>query len=538
LASSQEKSFDKDSITQVLFTKSCFLDSDLKQDDKEDHKQRDLMFYNTNMDILKRSRFIYYIENNFFSKKYPVIRLEGDVDINDKNFYKYEHKNIVFTDGILRVNKNIEGSIAVFNGRVIIDPNSGYENYIYLYNSYLQVDSSFKNFFIVCANEDQIVAFENNRALQFAIEKSTPYYIYDYLKGGPTFKYNRVEGPFFGLSIDKSFYWNEAKNYSYSATTGYAFGNHRWTGSLAIDYWIGNEDRIEFGGEVFSLTDSKDNWRISDIENTLSSLFIHEDFKDYFLREGYLFHITKYYSKIFEFGITFIQDNYKSQQKNYDWAMFGGHKKFRDNPSVLNGIIRSFVFSCNYNSYAKDYYLTGWDINSEFEIANGVSKYNKFVLYVRNYSLLKNIISFINNSQVRFNTRLMFGTADQNLPFQKSFDIGGLGTVPATNFKTLNGNKMLLANLEFSYPTLELLGINSMNLSEDLTNIIISYDIGFTCNSISNTLFSGFNINKETVLHGVSIALGTFRDRIRLGLAFRLDKSESPRLIFRVARPF
>ena len=534
---SQEKIFDKDSSNQMIVTKSCFLDMGLKQDEKKNYNERDLMFYN-NMDILKRSRFIYYIENNFFSKKYPVIRLEGDVDINDKNFYKYEYTNIVFTDGILRVNKNIKGAIAIFNGRVIIDPKSGYENYIYLYNSYLEVDSSFKNFFIVCANDNQIAVFENTQALQFAIDKPITYHIYDDLKSGVTFRYNRVEGPFFGVSLGKNFYWNGSKDYSYSGKIGYGFGNHRWTGSLAFDYWMGNEDRIEFGGEIFSLTDSKDNWKINIIDNTLHAFFIHEDFKDYFLREGFLLQINKYFSKIIKFGIAFNQDNYKTQQKNYDWALFGGNKKFRDNPSVSDGIIKSVVFSFNYKNYDNNYYLNGWDINYEFEIANGVSNYNRMFLDVQNYLFLKNIIPFINNNRTRFNTRLLFGTANKTLPFQKSFDIGGLGTIPATGFNILRGNKMLLTNFELSYPILELFGLKYSGLIESYTSVIISYDFGFAYNSLSNNIFDGFNINKETVLHGAGIALGAFNDRIRLGVAFRLDKQESPRLFFKFTHPF
>jgi hypothetical protein len=211
---------------------------------------------------------------------------------------------------------------------------------------------------------------------------------------------------------------------------------------------------------------------------------------------------------------------------------------FRDNPPVENGIIRSVVFSFNYNDYARSYSATGWDISSEFEIANGIANYNRIFVDVRNYSLLKDIIPAVNNNIARFNTRIIFGAADKELPFQKSFDIGGLGTVPATGFKILNGNKMLLANLEFSYPTLELFGIKSIGLREGVTNIIISYDFGFASNSLSDNIFSGFDLNKETVLHGASIALGVLRDKVRLGVAFRLDKPESPRLILRFARPF
>ena len=537
-ANSQENIYDTDSVVQVPLRKSCFIDSDLKQGGKEYYVKNNLMFYNNDMDILKRSRFIYYIESNFFDKKYPVIRLQGDVEINEKNYNEYKNKNIIFTDGVLQVCKNIEGSIAAFNGIVIINPNSEYENYIYLYNSYLHTDSSFKNNFIICASEDQIVNFENYQALQFNVKQSASYYIYSDLKRGPLFRYNRVEGPFFGLSLDKNFYWNGVKNYSYDAAVGYGFWNHRWTGFLAFDYWIGNYNRMEFGGKVFSLTDSKDNWRIGNTENTLAALAIHEDFKDYFLKEGYLFHITKYYSKIVKLGITFVQDNYRSQQKNYDWAIFGGHKKFRDNPSVVNGVIRSVIFSFNYNSYVPNNYFTGWDINSEFEIASGVTEYNKIFLDVRRYLLLRNIIPFIDNNRARFNIRLMVGAADKELPFQKSFDIGGLGTVPAAGFKILNGNKMLLANLDIAYPVLELFGIKPFGMLEDLTSIIISYDFGFAANSMSNNIFNGFDMNKETVLHGLSVALSAFNEKVRFGAAFRLDKAEPPRLIFRIAQPF
>ena len=53
---------------------------------------------------------------------------------------------------------------------------------------------------------------------------------------------------------------------------------------------------IELGGGRVHLTDTKDQWIISQHENTAAALLIHEDFRNYFQRNGYTVDVA-YYAK-------------------------------------------------------------------------------------------------------------------------------------------------------------------------------------------------------------------------------------------------
>ncbi|MDD1750215.1 MAG: hypothetical protein LUO89_10110, partial [Methanothrix sp.] len=81
------------------------------------------------------------------------------------------------------------------------------------------------------------------------------------------FRYNRVEGLFLGLGSEKKYYWDGRKEFSPYGSIGYGFIAHRWRGNigLARQFAIGSpgDDRLfEIGIEGYSLTDTKDQWRI------------------------------------------------------------------------------------------------------------------------------------------------------------------------------------------------------------------------------------------------------------------------------------
>ena len=96
------------------------------------------------------------------------------------------------------------------------------------------------------------------------------------------FRYNRVEGLFFGLNSPQRYFW-QGHHVTLFGTGGYGFSAHRWrySGGVAQQFGAGSR-MLEVGVEGHSLTDTRDQWIINEGENTLAALFLHDDYRDYF----------------------------------------------------------------------------------------------------------------------------------------------------------------------------------------------------------------------------------------------------------------
>jgi len=472
--------------------------------------------------------YVDYIEEKYFRNKKPTIVFNNDVVINAEDII---NANVILINGSLKLDGRINGAIASLNSSLLIEKGSFVENNIFLFNSSLKADSLFDFKKISCESARDITERDNTGFLKsyknhFRIKN-------DDFTGNGLIRYNRVEGLYIGLKSDRKYHWNGRKNYSFSGGFGYAFGNHRWTGNAEYYLWFGNENRIEFGSELHSIIDSKDNWIIDDIENSLSSFFIHEDFKDHFLKEGGSVYLSQYLNKNTVFRISYNQENYRSQNVNTDWALFGGKKRFRNNPEVTNGILKTLMLGASYNSVERYSYMpNGWDIELHFEKTNGVESFNRVVFDVKRYELF--------NNGHHLSGRVRFGSSNNILPEQKSFDIGGLGTIPGIAFKSLSGNRLLLFNIDYSFPIFELFDdfFDEEYKYNDRINVIFSYDAGYLYNSTSKDYFKDFNFEKNYTRQDFGISIGLNRNLIRIGAAFRLDKSEPAKFVFRISRPF
>jgi hypothetical protein len=480
---------------------------------------------------IERINLLGFIEDRYFLNDKRTVQFIGNTTIDSSDIINC---NIIIFDGTLTINKNISESIAGVNSKIIIKNNSDIKGSVILFNSSIIADSSFQMKNVICGDLND---YDRN---------IVPNYTYNYF-GHPNFRYfneespgrsairyNRVEGLYLGINSDKKYYWNGKKNESFYGTFGYGFGNHRWSGVFGYDRWFGNSDRTEVGIEAHSITDSKDNWRVDNTENSLAAFFIHEDYKDYFLKEGWSVHTAKYFDRSTVIDVKFINDNYRSQTNNTDWSLFGGDKRFRFNPPAKEGLLQNLIFSVNHvTADQKEYMPNGWNISANYEIAGGISVYNRVLVDIRRYFLFDN--------QNHISLRVMAGSADHFLPWQKSFELGGIGTIPAVSHNSLSGNKMLMANIDYSIPFIDVFtGFFNWNNyhHNSLGNLIISYDAGYAYDSPSNNLFKGFSIDKQSTRQDLGLSFGFDRNKFRIGAAFRLDKNEPAQFIFRLNQPF
>jgi hypothetical protein len=391
----------------------------------------------------------------------------------------------------------------------------------------------------------------SHKFVRYGVPKYVPWIPENFIEKHFTLRYNRVESVFLGLGSEKKYYWEDGKGFNPFGSIGYGFGSHRWAADLGLSRQIaiGSWDRdrlIELGIEGYTITDSKDQWRISSLENSLASFFLHEDFRDYYWKDGAKVHtayLVRDQDLFGEVRVAYQIDRYGSMDNSADWALFGGHKSFRDNPQINEGIMRSIGTLAGFSTASRSRYGTeGWNVHVTAEFAGaglgGDFRFEQYILDVRRYQPL----GFYDN----FNIRLRAGTAHGTLPLQKSYQIGGMGSLPAFSFNefpgdTLGANRMLLMNAEYVLNG-DFLGDLDFWPSFIMRhiNLILVADAGLVRTASAETSpFSGFggirwNEFRSDLGFGISNRSGSFR----LGWVWRIDRDEPATLLLRVEAPF
>jgi hypothetical protein len=360
------------------------------------------------------------------------------------------------------------------------------------------------------------------------------------------FRYNRVESVFLGLGTEKKFYWDGEKVWNAYGSIGWGFKSHTWRSNLGLvrQFALLSDEGsgiMELGVEGYTLTDTKDQWIISQNENTASALLIHEDFRNYFERKGFTIHTAYYLKHDYlkgELKLAYLTDSYDSLANKTDWALFGGSKKFRANPAIDPGKMRSVILSGGISTMTKTSRAQeGWCLfgSAEFAKKNWGSEF-EFYQYIFDMRRFQPLGRYEN-----FNVRVRVGTSTGVLPPQKEYELGGLGTMNAFPFKSDIGNRMMLVNMEF---------ILNGNVLDDLNfwptwifqhvNLILTSDAGFTrsarpCAGAAQA-FGGMKLNEFH--HNFGVALGNQTGSYRIGFAWRTDRPAPVQFLLRFSRPF
>jgi len=271
--------------------------------------------------------------------------------------------------------------------------------------------------------------------------------------------YNRVDGLTLGLQFPRPGWWaNRNHNYALLGKGAYSFGRKAWQYQLGLERWTGGNFRFGIGGEFHDMTDSQDDWIICDHENALAAAFIKEDFKDYYRRAGYSLYATQHFGREAKLKVGYHSDDFYNLGKVTNWSLFGKNKRFRANPYALStglpGIERENP-SMHINSWQAVLRIDtknngggpkrGWDITAFAEKTENskasAMEFERYIVDVRRFQPL----GFGENISVR----LRAGTSVGILPPMYFFDLGGISTLRAMDYKAMTGDRMVLGNVEY-----------------------------------------------------------------------------------------
>ncbi|KAA3619953.1 MAG: hypothetical protein DWQ05_04300 [Calditrichaeota bacterium] len=351
------------------------------------------------------------------------------------------------------------------------------------------------------------------------------------------YRYNRVEGLFLGANVPAvDNFESEMVNLDFNGFFGYGFATEEWRYRGNVELWLFGKHGPVLGMTAYNLTDSDDEWIIPTEENSLAAFLIREDFQDYFQREGFGIYAREYISSSFDVTFGYFEDDFSSLERNTNWSLFGGDKRFRHNPLIEPGQMKSYKAGFKLDTRDDDDSpFSGWLISgsamwNKSSLANDFD-YDRFILDVRRYIPLRR--------GENFDIRLRAGSSRGNMPYQHNFYLGGISTLRGFNYKDFSGNRMVLANFEYR------IGDKSRRFSNnwviDPLNLVLFFDSGLAWFAGETSKYNkGFDQLTWNQLHSnIGVALTDDEGRVRLNFAKSVDAGQSDIIVtFRINRAF
>jgi len=332
--------------------------------------------------------------------------------------------------------------------------------------------------------------------------------------------FNRVNGLFLGIDTEFDDFIHDFThdyNLEIQALAGYSFGQDEWQYQIGFEKPIGHKLRL--GADYHNVTATDDYWRSGLTENTVSSLIAGYDYHDYYKAEGYSIYSSYRLFRGTYLGLSYGSDTFNSLDAVTAYNIVGDGNIFRSNPAIdptLDEIyLENVGFSLNMNP--KLYNITrnlSTSLEVRGEIGNLTKTSNDF-LYNKYIVQSKSVLRLDRSTFLRL--RVMGGSITGVAPEFKNFALGGIGSMRATEYKSMQGNAMLLSNAELIFGRSSNLDMGFVDV--DGFYITLFMDSGWTefnrnlvntndpLTAFDNFAFSEFN-------HNVGIGIGSDEFRI------------------------
>ena len=256
-------------------------------------------------------------------------------------------------------------------------------------------------------------------------------------------RYNRVDGPavLLGAAVKSD---REPRPLLY-IKAGYAFSRERFLYDAGVEAPIGDPSRFRVGGAVYRRTATEDGWIVGETENTLFALFARTDYRDHYEAEGWNAFAQWEPGRDFALRAGGSIEDVRSLQTEVTFSVFGNKDHFRDNPTIDDGRDGVVTASARLGPEAIPadggsnallvYEHAGSPIDGDFDYGR-----------VRGEGRWKALLSPRQEARARI---IGGSTVDGDLPLQKQWHVGGIGTLRGHEYKKYDGDQFLLANAEY-----------------------------------------------------------------------------------------
>jgi hypothetical protein len=160
------------------------------------------------------------------------------------------------------------------------------------------------------------------------------------------FRYNRVDGLYLGghVNIDSL-----TRSTALEAALGYTFASKDVQYKLGMEQFLDAKREFSFGITGYHHTDyTPEASTFLPIVNTFSALLEKYDYHNYYLASGGDFFIDAQITDRLSFRVGFVGETEQSLANRTNFSIFYPSEKFRLNPPITNGNLRSIMLTAKY----------------------------------------------------------------------------------------------------------------------------------------------------------------------------------------------
>jgi hypothetical protein len=152
---------------------------------------------------------------------------------------------------------------------------------------------------------------------------------------------------------------------------GGAQGPNRWGYDARIEQFFGGRRAFRIGGRAFSVVDPIEGWQLTDLENSLSTFFLHQDHRDHYHRRGWTaFATLAPRGSPFSATAEYREERHRSVAPGSPWALFKNDDPWRPQPLAGAGRLTSVAGIVEIDSRSEDRDpASGWYVRAELEQA-------------------------------------------------------------------------------------------------------------------------------------------------------------------------
>lgn len=280
-------------------------------------------------------------------------------------------------------------------------------------------------------------------------------------------RYNRVQGIAAYAAVERPLPRTEFVP-AWHAEIGYGFASRRGDYGLGFEQPVAPRHKATVGVDAYRaiLPTFYGDEVIGNGENSASAFFLHRDYRDWYEAEGGRAYVGVYPSPFFRFSLGVTSREERSLRNEADWSVFRQAENFGENPTVAEGDYHAYDVAAVYDSRPREhglpeadplprsawgsvehYYRLGWEragagLGGDFDLWRVGAD-------LRTYFRL--------SGRQSVSTRILAGSGRDRsgmLPPQRRYVIGGLGTLRGHDYRSLAGDHVALANLEYAFNVL------------------------------------------------------------------------------------
>ncbi|HEX6573758.1 MAG TPA: BamA/TamA family outer membrane protein [Gemmatimonadaceae bacterium] len=218
---------------------------------------------------------------------------------------------------------------------------------------------------------------------------------------------------------------------------------------LTADVRFGRRRGFAVGASTFDEVAKIEPWQLTEPDGGLAAFFLKRDYFDFFGRHGGRLYGSAFASDYASATLAYSSERWSSRRARDVLTLFRGDESWRPNPRINDGLAHVLNLTLNFDTRNRESRpLAGWYVNADYEYGVGNFEFGSTALGlegddgdIRHLEYGRAFIDLRRYNRIsprrQLNARLVLGgwIHGDELPLERRFSVGGIGTLPGFDYK-------------------------------------------------------------------------------------------------------